>query len=71
MHTNEAQSLDLMDGDPVCIQTENGNFRAILRAAENMATGVLVVPRHRKLAWQIFKTDRIHISREQIKKAVD
>jgi len=35
-----------------------------------MAAGVLVVPRHRKLSWQIFKTSMSSISREQIKKVV-
>ena len=68
MHTSAARSLDLVDGDSVCIQTESGNFEAQLRVVENMAAGVLVVPRHRKLSWQIFKPGMINIGREQIKK---
>jgi len=68
MHTSEAQNLDLIDGESVSIQTESGNLEAKLRVVENMAAGVLVVPRHRKISWQIFETGMIRIGREQIKK---
>ncbi len=68
MHTREAESLDLVDGDLISIQTENGRLDAKLKAVENMAAGVLVIPRHRKLAWQIFETGAISIGHEQIKK---
>ncbi len=68
MHTSEAHSLDLVDGDSVSIQTESGNLEAKLRVVENMAAGVLVVPRHRKLSWQVFKTGVSSIGREQIQK---
>ncbi len=68
MHTSEAHSLDLSAGDPVSIQTESGNLEAKLKVVENMAAGVLVVPRHRKISWQIFETGMISIGRDQIKK---
>lgn len=68
MHTSEAHSLDLVDGDLVAIQTEGGKFEVKLKVVENMAAGVLVVPRHRKMTWQIFKSSEVSISRDQIKK---
>jgi NADH-quinone oxidoreductase subunit G len=68
MHTSEAQNLDLIDGEQVSIQTESGNLEAKLKAVENMAAGVLIVPRHRKISWQIFATGMTSIGREQIKK---
>jgi NADH-quinone oxidoreductase subunit G len=68
MHTSEAKRLDLIDGDPVYIQTESGNLEAKLKVVENMAAGVLVIPRHRKLSWQIFETGTSSISRDQINK---
>jgi len=68
LHNSDAQSLDLTDGDSVSIQTESGHFEAKLNVFENMAAGVLVVPRHRKLSWQIFKPGMINIGREQIQK---
>jgi NADH-quinone oxidoreductase subunit G len=70
MHTSEAKSLDLIDGDRVAIETENGSFEVNLRVAENMVAGVLVIPRHRKISWQIFDTGMPSIGRQQIKKMV-
>ncbi len=68
MHTSEAKRLKVVDGDLVSITTPSGKLEAKLAAVENMATGVLVVPRHRKLSWQIFEPGRMRISREHIKK---
>jgi NADH-quinone oxidoreductase subunit G len=68
MHTREAQGLDLIDADLISIQTENGRLEARLKVFENMAPGVLVIPRHRKLTWQILETGSLSIGREQIKK---
>ena len=68
MHTSEADSLDLADDDRVSIQTENGKFEAKLKVVENMATGVLVVPRHHQISWQIFEAGAFSIGRDQIKK---
>ena len=68
MHTSEAESLNLSDGNRVAIETGNGSFEANLRVAENMAAGVLVIPRHRKISWQIFETGMPSIGRQQIKK---
>ncbi len=68
IHTSEAEGLNLCDGNQVAIETKNGRFEANLRIAENMAAGVLVIPRHRKLPWQIFETGMLSIGRQQIKK---
>jgi NADH-quinone oxidoreductase subunit G len=68
MHTGEAHRLNLTDGDSVSIQTESGKFEAKLKVVENMAVGVLVVPRHRKISWQIFEAGSSSIGRDQVKK---
>ena len=68
MHSREAQGLDMNDGDLISIQTENGRLEAQLKVFENMAPGVLVIPRHRKLTWQIFETGMSSIKRDQITK---
>jgi hypothetical protein len=36
-----------------------------------MAAGGLIIPRHRKLAWQIFDSGMISIDQDQIKKKTD
>jgi NADH-quinone oxidoreductase subunit G len=68
IHRSEADSLNLIDGDPISIQTQSGNLEAKLKVVDNMAAGVLVVPRHWKLNWQIFDPDTSSIGRDQIKK---
>ena len=70
MHTSEAQTLDLKDDDLLSIQMKSGNLVAKLKTAENMAAGVLIVPRHRKISWQIFEPETISVARSQIKKGV-
>ncbi|MCP4623877.1 MAG: NADH-quinone oxidoreductase subunit NuoG [bacterium] len=68
IHSSEASILGLIDGDFISIETESGKLEAKLKVVENMAAGVLVVPRHRKLSWQIFETGSPIIRRDQIKK---
>jgi NADH-quinone oxidoreductase subunit G len=68
MNTSEARSLELIDGDPISIQTQSGKFEAKLKVVDNMAAGVMVIPRHRKLSWQIFETGVSSIDRDHLKK---
>jgi anaerobic selenocysteine-containing dehydrogenase len=70
MHPCEAEGLDLIDGDLVSIQTEIGRLEAQLKVVDNMAAGVLIIPRQRNLSWQIFETGATSIGREQIKKVI-
>jgi len=68
MHPKDATDMGLIDGERVIIRSDSGNLEIKLRVVANMAAGVLVVPRHRKISWQIFETGMISIGREQIKK---
>ncbi|MBW2479576.1 MAG: NADH-quinone oxidoreductase subunit NuoG [Deltaproteobacteria bacterium] len=68
MHAGEAKRLNLVEGDLISITTDGGKLEAKLKTAANMAPGVIVVPRHRKLSWQIFEPGPVRISREHIKK---
>ena len=68
MHTSNAHAFKLYDGDRIEIETDSGKLELILRVTDNMASGVLVIPRHRKLSWQIFETGRIMISKDSIRK---
>jgi NADH-quinone oxidoreductase subunit G len=67
MHTSDANAFELYDGDRIEIETDSGKFEAKLKVVESMAAGVLVIPRHRKLSWQIFKAGA-SIGRDQINK---
>jgi NADH-quinone oxidoreductase subunit G len=68
LHTGEAENLGLIDGDPVSIETKSGRLEAKLSVADNMVGGVLIVPRHRNLSWQIFDPGKLFIKRDQLKK---
>jgi NADH-quinone oxidoreductase subunit G len=69
LQTSDAANMNLANESPVTIQTESGSLKARLKVIENMAPGVVIVPRHRKLAWQIFSPGATGISTDQIKKA--
>ncbi len=68
MHANVAGELGLQDGDPINIQSDTGSLDVNLKIAENMAAGVVVMPRHRNLAWQHLGTGRIWIDTDKIRK---
>jgi NADH-quinone oxidoreductase subunit G len=68
MHTADATGLNLRDGDRVTIATEQGELTADLRVHENMAKGVLVLPRHHRLNWQILGAVGNRIQESQISK---
>jgi len=68
IQTESAEELSFSDGQQVSIQTESGSLEVRLKVVENMAPGVLVIPRHRKMAWQIFETGISSIGLDQFKK---
>jgi NADH-quinone oxidoreductase subunit G len=59
MHTEDAAKLGLASGDQVALQLPGGELRAPLQVAENMAPGVLVLPRHRQLDWRLAPDYRV------------
>jgi NADH-quinone oxidoreductase subunit G len=68
LHTADAADLNLNDGDRIRIETDSGRLELMLRVADNMAAGTLVVPRHRRLEWQNLGTGKVVISKERINK---
>jgi NADH-quinone oxidoreductase subunit G len=69
MHTSDANAFQLQNGDRIEIETDCGKLELPLRLADNMAPGILLVPRHRKLDWQVVGTGRIRIGKDRIRKA--
>jgi NADH-quinone oxidoreductase subunit G len=69
MHTSDANTFQLQNGDRIEIETDSGKMELTLRIADNMATGIILIPRHHRLKWQIFGTGRRRISKERIRKA--
>jgi NADH-quinone oxidoreductase subunit G len=54
LNHRDAAGLGVTDGERVSIRTKHGALDVRVKLFENMACGVIVVPRHRKLAWQAF-----------------
>ncbi len=71
MHPKDASRLSLMNQDRVALQLDAGKLEVKLSISENMALGVLVLPRHRQLEWQKLKTLPARVSFDQIKKILD
>ncbi len=69
MHSRDATAFKLLDGDRIQIQTDSGGLELILRVADNMAAGILLVPRHHRLSWQTLGTGKIRIGKDRIRKA--
>ena len=71
MHSTDAQQLNLKDGDQVVVELNGGAIEARLQVAENMASGILIIPRQPGLGWQKMSTGRYVIQLDQIRKLKD
>jgi len=56
MHVDDAARLGLNSDDRVAVKLDGGAVKVSLHAVENMASGVMVLPRHRLLRWQKIRT---------------
>jgi NADH-quinone oxidoreductase subunit G len=60
-----------MNQDRVALQLDGGKLEVKLSISENLAPGVLVLPRHRQLEWQKLETLPARVSFAQIEKILD
>jgi NADH-quinone oxidoreductase subunit G len=70
MHVDDAQKLGISEGDFVEITSDVNRLQVMVCLVDNMARGTLLLPRHPRLVWQIFRNTKITIKRDQIKKRV-
>ena len=68
VHVDDAGRLDLADGDKVTIQLDRGALEVSVSVKENMASGIIVMPRHRLLEWQQIETLPKFVKYEEIRK---
>jgi NADH-quinone oxidoreductase subunit G len=71
MHPEDAARLGLAAGDQVALQLAGGELRVPLKVAENMAPGVLVLPRHRQLDWRLAPDYQFSVSYGDLAKVED
>ena len=69
MHPKDALKTGLNDGDRVTLHVDGGPLEVNVSIVENMATGVMILPRHRQLIWQKFKTLPVRVPIDRIRKA--
>ena len=69
MHPEELQRLGLQAGGRIVLSTKKGSLELPLAADDRMAPGVLTIPRHHLLDWQIFDDTRTTVDSGQIKPA--
>jgi NADH-quinone oxidoreductase subunit G len=62
----DAEALGIRDGDRIAIRTENGAMELAARVCGNMAAGVVIIPRLRRLPWQSLGK---RIRRQDLRKA--
>lgn len=68
IHPKDALRVGLRDKDRVTLQLDGGPLEIEVSIADNMALGLMVLPRHRQLEWQRLKTFPVKIPFDRIKK---
>jgi NADH-quinone oxidoreductase subunit G len=68
MPADDAARRGLKEGDRVLLTLEGGTLEVDLRVKENMAKGVVILPRHRRLGWRKMKRSPVFVAASQIKK---
>jgi NADH-quinone oxidoreductase subunit G len=71
MKAQDANSLGLNHDDRVVIQSNGEELEVLLCVVENMAAGVLILPRHHKIAWQKLGAERPRLGKDQILKTTN
>ncbi len=69
MHGEDAERLGLADGEPAVLTTEAGSVTVALRVVDNMRAGMVILPRHHRLDWQLLGSGPILIAADQIRRA--
>ncbi len=68
MHVDDASRLSLSNNDRVAIELDGSALEVSVSVKENMASGVIIMPRHRLLEWQKIESLPKFLSFDQIEK---
>jgi NADH-quinone oxidoreductase subunit G len=71
MCRKDAEKLNLATGDRVTVELEGGTLETSIHVKDNMAAGMLMIPRHKNLDWQKMNTGKTWIRPDQIYKQTD
>jgi NADH-quinone oxidoreductase subunit G len=62
----DAAQLGISDGDRMALRSDAGTIHVHAAVVENMAPGILVLPRHHRLDWQHLEALKITINKNRI-----
>jgi NADH-quinone oxidoreductase subunit G len=62
----DAAQLGISDGDRATVRLDSGTIDVHAAVVENMASGILVLPRHHRLDWQHLKALKVTLNKNQI-----
>ncbi|MBW2248769.1 MAG: hypothetical protein JRF62_16635, partial [Deltaproteobacteria bacterium] len=62
----DAAQLGISDGDRIAIRSDAGTIHVHAAVVENMASGILVLPRHHRLDWQHLEALKITLNKNRI-----
>jgi NADH-quinone oxidoreductase subunit G len=68
LHTTDAARLGLGEKGRVRIVLESGSLEVEFSVTEKMAPGVMVLPRHRQISWQVLAGSPAKVALDKIKK---
>jgi NADH-quinone oxidoreductase subunit G len=66
IHPEDASRAGVVDNEKCTLELAGGPLEALVHVAETMAPGVIVLPKHRSLAWQKLKKWPVKVSIDQI-----
>jgi NADH-quinone oxidoreductase subunit G len=69
MHPKDAARAGLKNKDKVTLHLDGGPLEIELFIREDMASGVMVLPRHRQLQWQKLKEYPVRVTFDRIRKS--
>ena len=62
----DAAQLGISDGDKMAIRSDAGTIDVHAAVVENMASGIIVLPRHHRLDWQHLEALKMMLNKNQI-----
>jgi NADH-quinone oxidoreductase subunit G len=68
MNPRDASKTGMKDGEKVMLHLSRGPLVVALHVANNVAPGVVVLPKHRQLPWQKMEKGSVIINSDQIRK---
>jgi NADH-quinone oxidoreductase subunit G len=68
MHPRDAEKSGLGNGDQATLHLSKGSLAVAVKVTDAMASGVVVLPRHRQLDWRQLAQTPVYLTSEQIVK---